>query len=381
MLAVSEGPFGSVVLEVAIGMAAVFLMLSMVCSSINEFISRVLKWRSNMLEGGIKNMVGDLRTAGGGDLVQQFYSNPLIEGLSHSKFLGGATSKKIKATYIPARTFARAFLDVIAPVRVEQQPAGGQTAPAVIPRTFESLNKALASLPEGKTRQTLLGILNDSQQDLEKAQKNIEQWFDDSMESVSASYARHAGSWLFGISLVACALLNADSIQIAEALWQNPSLRSVVLAHAENLAKSPPPNGPTVKENSKTASSDEKLDPTLTPDGASAADKDKAVTADKDKAVTADKNKAAEPLTNISKIQAELRSLNIPIGWKRSEFDRLDKNCDRWIEKIFGIFFTTAAVSLGAPFWFELLNKLINLRSAAGKPKRSDEEKPATAKT
>ena len=33
-----------------------------------------------------------------------------------------------------------------------------------------------------------------------------------------------------------------------------------------------------------------------------------------------------------------------------------------------------AALSLGAPFWFDLLNKFINLRGAGQKPARDDKK-------
>lgn len=39
----------------------------------------------------------------------------------------------------------------------------------------------------------------------------------------------------------------------------------------------------------------------------------------------------------------------------------------------------TLAVSLGAPFWFDLLNKLVNLRNS-GKPPEKDKEDEQTEK-
>src|SRR5437870_4444360 len=43
------------------------------------------------------------------------------------------------------------------------------------------------------------------------------------------------------------------------------------------------------------------------------------------------------------------------------------------IQKLVGLLLTGLALSLGAPFWFDLLSKLINLRGAGAKPKREDE--------
>jgi hypothetical protein len=43
----------------------------------------------------------------------------------------------------------------------------------------------------------------------------------------------------------------------------------------------------------------------------------------------------------------------------------------RW--HFIGCFITGVALSLGAPFWFDLLNKLVNLRSAGKKPEPGTE--------
>jgi len=41
---------------------------------------------------------------------------------------------------------------------------------------------------------------------------------------------------------------------------------------------------------------------------------------------------------------------------------------------ILGWTMTTAALTLGAPFWFDTLQKFVNLRGAGDKPKREDEK-------
>jgi hypothetical protein len=48
-----------------------------------------------------------------------------------------------------------------------------------------------------------------------------------------------------------------------------------------------------------------------------------------------------------------------------------------WWEKVFGIVLSWGAVSLGAPFWFDILNKLVNLRQT-GLPPDEDKREAAT---
>jgi hypothetical protein len=42
--------------------------------------------------------------------------------------------------------------------------------------------------------------------------------------------------------------------------------------------------------------------------------------------------------------------------------------------QVLGWIFTATALTLGAPFWFGLLQKFVNVRGAGGRPKREDEK-------
>jgi len=51
--------FGSEILEVAIGLAFVYLLLSLVCSVMNEWIAGVFSMRAKNLEVGIQSLFSD----------------------------------------------------------------------------------------------------------------------------------------------------------------------------------------------------------------------------------------------------------------------------------------------------------------------------------
>ena len=46
----------------------------------------------------------------------------------------------------------------------------------------------------------------------------------------------------------------------------------------------------------------------------------------------------------------------------------MPKEPEDWLYKTLGLLITAIAVSLGAPFWFEMLNKLVNLRMSGKLP-------------
>ncbi len=67
--------------------------------------------------------------------------------------------------------------------------------------------------------------------------------------------------------------------------------------------------------------------------------------------------------------------LAIPLGWDfAGGAQDLPGGWEAWFGKAIGLLLTAAAVSLGAPFWFDLLGKVARLRATGAPP-------PTAAKT
>src|SRR5690242_20236312 len=95
------------VIETAIGLIFVYLLLSMICSALQEWIAALFALRAKTLELGIRNMlVGDPTT------VQKILSHPLIDGMSRQTFWDRILSRPGRPSYISAEMFSRAFLSV-----------------------------------------------------------------------------------------------------------------------------------------------------------------------------------------------------------------------------------------------------------------------------
>jgi hypothetical protein len=332
--------FGSSVLEVAIGLVLVYLMLSLVCSAINEYIGRLFNWRSKMLEEAMRNMLEGLNDK---SLVDKVVSDPLITARIGKK--KAWTGSDLKPTYVPARTFALALLNVVAPSPEEKQ------------NSFDLVRASVAKLPPSGMKTALLGLLDSGEGDLKKARENIERWFDETMDEVSAWYRRTANTWLFIVAVMVCVLMNADSLAIGTTLWRDPTLRASVVAAAEKAAKHPP-GGPA-----PAPAQGEGAVPKAAPG--------------------APNSSTASPVTRITDINTELKELKIPIGWTKEELENsFTQGFFRGMAKILGLLFTSVAVALGAPFWFDTLNKLVNLRASGNKPKKTDVERaqPGAAK-
>ena len=330
--------FGSEILDVAIGLILMFLLVSLVCSSIKEALETVLNQRAKYLERGIREMLGDI---GRKDVVPALYQHPLIDGLFRGEYKKGKTSNL--PSYIPSRTFALALLDVIA-----QGKAGGKASAAEGVNDIHSspspnfgfVKEAVAALPaESRLRGALKPIFAAAQNDAAAFIRGIEDWYNNSMDRVSGWYKKHTQIMLAAIGLSLAVAMNVDAVSIVRYLNTSQTARAVLVSHVEQFEKS-----------QTTA--------------------------------------AGPPTTELIDPMGWLeRQGGVPLGWlttpipgqSKGDFEhdwrRLPNNPSAWLFKISGILFTAFAVTLGAPFWFDLLNRFMVVRSTVKPDEKSPIEK------
>jgi hypothetical protein len=182
-------------------------------------------------------------------------------------------------------------------------------------RTLADLKTGLANLP-GPLQRTLTTLLEESQDDVERLKKQIEIWFNNGMDRASGWYKRKT-QWLqFFLGLSIVIVLNIDSVHIGRALWAvNSPLRASLVESAKSFVAQPGGTNRPMKD-----------------------------------------------------VVDAISTASLPIGW--SEFPKPDQ----WPTVIVGWLITAFAVSLGAPFWFDLLNKFVNVRASGKAPE--EEPKP-----
>ncbi len=184
-------------------------------------------------------------------------------------------------------------------------------------RTLADLKTGMANLPQPLQR-TLTTLLEESQYDVQHLKKQIEIWFNNGMDRASGWYKRKT-QWIqffLGLSLVI--LLNIDSVHIGRTLFAvNSPLRASLVESAKSFVAQPGGENRPIKDVVETIS-----------------------------------------------------TVSLPIGW--TEFPKRDQ----WLTMILGWLITAFAVSLGAPFWFDLLNKFVNVRASGKAP----EEEPKSPK-
>ena len=208
--------FSTPILDVAIGLSFFYLLLGLICSTVNEMIAAKLKTRSKFLDQGIDRLLG-----GDAKLKSQLYQHPMISALAPSDL-------QHCPSYIPAEKFATALLDIVS----------GKDKPLT---DVVALREGVREIGT-PALQTSLKALMDSSPDAATLKKNVEEWFNDSMDRVSGWYKRNAQR---NTLLLACAVtlvLNADTINVAHVLWTNPSMRAAVVDEARLRAAKRPPD-------------------------------------------------------------------------------------------------------------------------------------------
>jgi hypothetical protein len=208
-------------------------------------------------------------------------------------------------SYIPARRFASALL-AVGSINFN---AEAKKIATTIPQDSH-LGKQLSSLAEAAGH------------DMERLRDGIERWFDESMDRVGGWYKRWSQLVVGAIALIIVVVLNADTLTLVNALQTDPKLREQVVQAAVDQAN-------------------------------------------QDKGLAKDLPEARDQVTQ----------LGLPLrGWILPESELSDPreipDSPRGVfYKVVGLLLTTAGVSLGAPFWFDTLKRLVAMRGSGPAPK------------
>lgn len=207
------------ILEVAIGLVLIFTLVSLAASVLVEWLSGILAMRGKLLWKGIGRMVG---SAWEGKLCE----HPLLQSLTRRTWFDAVFPYlgRAKPSYVPARTFSAALLGVLQ--------RDGSAAPG------SDLVTAVGSLADGHLKRALQPLVDQAGKDLAKAQDNIEHWFDTSMDRVTGWYKRWSQLVLFLLGLGTALWFGIDSIRIGESLWTDDLLRDQMVEVAGEMVES-----------------------------------------------------------------------------------------------------------------------------------------------
>jgi hypothetical protein len=301
-------------IETFSGMALVYLLACLFTSSINEWIAQTVGRRGAFLDRGLRRLLPEE------PVYRRLLHHPLISALYRDQVVRGRPP-----SYIAPESFALALVDII---HARALAIAGQPLPET-PLDQPALRESILRLRPTSPRlaQSLLPILDRAGDDYGLALKGIEGWFSNGMNRVSGWYQARTRTILFCLGLAVAVIGDIDSITLARSFWATPAEWSVV----DDLA------GRTVAAR-----------PGL-PDGRQA----------------------------LADLKA-LKAAGIPLGLTCLDPVALDAtNCVQAVRaefsggillKLIGWLLTALAISLGAPFWFQALSRIVPLRAAGPPP-------------
>lgn len=306
---------GSTILDVAIGIVFVFLLASLIASAVREGLEAWLKTRASHLEAGLREILKDPNGSG---LVKHFYEHPLIFSLYSGKYvanpkLGRGVTSLTRGGNLPSYIPSRNFAVAL----LDMAARGPQTDSAAVatgPVTFERVRSNIGSIENPAVQRAILVALDNAQGDLAKAQANLEAWYNSAMDRVSGWYRRSTQGILLGLGLLLAVTLNISTIRIGDTLIRDRTTRDLVVASAQ---------------------------------------------------------KAQASTLDYASANQTLAGLHLPIGWPNGVRQELRENGP---SDLLGWMLTAFAVSIGAPFWFDMLNRLIVIRSTVKPHQKSPEE-------
>jgi hypothetical protein len=271
----------------------------------------------------------------------------------------------------------------------------------------QTLRKA-AALIDAKVGQPLIAIIKETSGEVSLIIGEVEAWYNSAMDRVSGWYKYKTQTALFWLGVALAVILNANTITIVQALSRNTTLRQSVVAAAQQYGNSA----------SKDLSS-----------GAPPPNKDQSGSGGADN-VTQAAPSLEDQLRKVHDQVSSMEGLGLPLGWSHSwhpsfsyaipeNVPKAQENDDKLVEQtgqfkviakneeveqpwteiavsqsgkwqplrvhigawlvaclgtLAGWLITAFAVSLGAPFWFDMLNKIMVVRSTVKPREKSPEE-------
>lgn len=304
--------FNSTILEVVIGLVFLYLLFSLLATFVNELIFTFFRFRANHLKKAIQNMM-DNDAEEGKVFFDKFYQHPLIQSFLRKKGKGFPS-------YIDPKKFASVVFEIYS----EEKISKGKDA----------LKKKIENLPEhSHLRHLLLKYIEQSEDKAQELEKKLEDWFNGSMERASGWYNRNIKKWTIAIAVVIAILFNFDSINVYKQLTTDSNVRQDLVKYAEG----------SIDKYAELVNIDTTVD---------AADN-----------LYVQKLDSLKTQIN-SILDEEIASIEsmAGIGWEKETPDEIFHTFWDFILKVCGWIITALAISLGAPFWFDLLNKVMKLR-------------------
>lgn len=337
----------SPILDTVISLVLVYLILCILVSCIQELVAGFFNSRGKALKDALSKILKDKL---GKDYTALLYQHPNVGMM-------GKDEKELPS-FLNGRHFAAALMDVlkeeemaaraaslksadtgaVADAPANPAPETASLANAAKVTLIDKLRGAMTGIGAGAGGMNMLSAAEEIPQ-VAQLQKELEDWYDNYMQRVSGWYKRSIRKKILLFSAIVVILLNVNFIDLASAVYGNADMRNRLMPVALSFAAKDSLPG-----------------------------------------ISTELNKLQSQTDSIRRSLTD--SLSLPIGWKmkcvegnliteiKCFFSSAAQEIGRkgWGHSFWGWLLSIAIMSLGAPFWFDVLKKLVNIRNSGPKP-------------
>ncbi len=365
--------FGSAILDVGIGLVLVFLLVSLILTAVREVVETWMRSRSGDLVRGLYELLQRDQ-----DTLKLVFNHPLVFAL-HKATDGGDEALRALGLGKPGESLrnARQKLPSYIPTDIMT---------AVLCEVYNQSKQPIASAPKfaAELQKLFLTLENSAISGAVDLEANVAHLYDSVMERATGWYKRRTQTILFCLGLAAALVFNINAVIVGNYLATSPQAREAasgyatqfVAAEQERRRKGEQPVAMPTAEPADTATT------------ASPADDGSALPSDAATGEAVQNDAPPAPQVPIDQLFGDLQdTIGLPIGWSGATVQRIQAvfphgptaqsgSCLGYIGPILlllaGYLITAFAATLGAPFWFDVLNRFVSVRSVM-KPKAKDD--------
>ena len=376
------------ILTVVIGIIFVLLLLSLLATTLMELLSSMFSLRGRNLVRALRNMLAS--SDPNETLVEQFRANSLYRHLTEQ--YGGRRKSFSAPSYMNAETFQSILFDVVL--------QGDGT---------ENFETRLETLPDEDLRNVLRQLYRESGGQMDLFRLEVQNWYNNVMARAGGWYKRYTQKILLFMGLGIAVIFNADTVALYDRLSNDPeTLEKLVNAaeqyvdartQAENLPPYTAPAPTTTPETTPTAPTSTPSAPATAPNSPPSETQVTPAPTDPGSTNTPGPDpgfgqrapvdpfgnepapatysysqQPADPdfRTSMEQLKSllnnEIAEVRRPLGLGWEGVDLRALSLYELITKLLGFILTALAISMGAPFWFDLLKKLVNIRNTGARP-------------
>lgn len=342
------------ILEIIIGIVFVMLLFSLFATTVMEMIAGLFALRGQNLRAALRHI---LAHDGDDSLFKEFQDSVLYKQLASRKYW--VSNRYRPPSYMSATNFwnilsSTLFVDTEAKLpavreRVDKLVEEGKIGDYLkkillrlldeadeeegLQHKIQELRKSVEGLQNEEIRRKVVAYADKVEYRVDGFKTKVENWYNSVMERSSGWYKRQTQYILFVIGLSIAIGFNADTIAIYKHLASDPTLALEIANQAESY----------LDENANM--------PVTTPE---------------DRKLL--KN-VQDRLVDINRvISNDVTTLESPLGIGWQVVEPANMQLEDWLIKLGGWLVTALSITLGAPFWFDLLRKLIHIRNSGSKP-------------